>query len=79
MITQKFPLPNEKNSLQPDDTFAGPTLFILGGRSRYAEPSDHDLIRQHFPAAKIEVIADSGHNPHMDKREDFVAAVSRTE
>lgn len=69
----------EKNSLQPDDTFAGPTLFILGGRSRYAEPSDHDLIRQHFPAAKIEVIADSGHNPHMDKREDFVAAVSRTE
>ncbi|MBL9217327.1 MAG: alpha/beta fold hydrolase [Opitutaceae bacterium] len=69
----------EKNSLQPADKFAGPTLFILGGRSRYAEPSDHDLIRRHFPAAKIEVIADSGHNPHMDQREDFVAAVSRTE
>jgi esterase len=65
----------EKNSLQPTDQFAGPTLFILGGRSRYAEPSDHDLIRRHFPAAKIEVIADSGHNPHMDKREEFVRAV----
>ncbi len=65
----------EQNSLQPADRFVGPTLFILGGRSRYAEPRDHDLIRQHFPAAQIEVITDSGHNPHMDKREDFVRLV----
>lgn len=62
----------EQNSLIPEDCFAGPTTFILGGRSRYAEDSDHDLIRRHFPAAKIEVIAGSGHNPHMDKREEFV-------
>lgn len=65
----------EKNSLRSDDRFDGPTLFILGGRSRYAEERDHDLIRQHFPAARIEVIADSGHNPHMDKREEFVRLV----
>jgi pimeloyl-ACP methyl ester carboxylesterase len=65
----------EKNSLGPDDRFTGPTLFILGGRSRYAEPRDHDLIRRHFPAARIEVIPDSGHNPHMDKREVFVRLV----
>lgn len=65
----------EKNSLTMADTFAGPTLFILGGRSRYAEVGDHDLIRRHFPAAKIEVIADSGHNPHMDAREAFVRLV----
>ena len=65
----------EKSGLNPGDRFAGPTLFILGGRSRYAEPTDHDLMRRHFPAAKIEVIADSGHNPHMDKREDFVRLV----
>ncbi len=77
-LTDALPL-MEKNSLQPGDKFVGPTLFILGGRSRYAETRDHDLIRQYFPAAKIEVIADSGHNPHMDKREDFVAVVSRTE
>jgi len=62
----------ERNSLAPDDRFTGPTLFILGGRSRYAEPRDSDLIRRHFSAAKVEVIADSGHNPHMDKRGDFV-------
>ena len=65
----------EKNSLDPGDRFAGPTLFILGGRSRYAEASDHDLIRRHFPAARIEVIADSGHNPHMDMRDEFVRLV----
>ncbi len=68
----------EKNSLRPDDRFAGPTLFVLGGRSRYAESSDHDLIRRHFPAAKIAVIADSGHNPHMDQREEFVRVVCET-
>lgn len=73
-LTEALPV-MEKNSLKPGDIFAGPTLFILGGRSRYAEPRDHDLIRQHFPAAKIETIADSGHNPHMDKREDFVRLV----
>lgn len=62
----------EKNSLLPGDKFAGSTLFILGGRSRYAEERDYELIRRQFSAAKVEVIADSGHNPHMDQREEFV-------
>ena len=66
----------EKSSLPPDDRFTGPTLFVLGGRSHYAEDSDHELIRKHFPAARIEVIADSGHNPHMDHREEFVRLVT---
>jgi esterase len=65
----------EKNSLAPEDCFTGPALFILGGRSRYAEAGDHDLIRKYFPAARIEIIADSGHNPHMDQREEFVRLV----
>ncbi len=65
----------EKTPLTPADRYAGPTLFIVGGRSRYVEPRDHAAIRQYFPAAKIEVIADSGHNPHMDRREEFVRLV----
>lgn len=65
----------EKNCLRPGDQFAGPVLFVLGGRSRYAEPGDHALIQRHFPAARIEVIAGSGHNPHMDSREEFVRLV----
>ncbi|WP_069962929.1 alpha/beta fold hydrolase [Lacunisphaera limnophila] len=68
----------EKNCLTAADRYAGPTLFVLGGRSRYAEPGDHAIIRHHFPAAQIEVIADSGHNPHMDAREEFVRLVSGT-
>jgi esterase len=39
-------------------------------------PGDHALIRKHFPAARIEVIAGSGHNPHMDHREEFVRLVA---
>lgn len=68
----------EKNCLQPDDRYPGPSLFVLGGRSRYAEPSDHGLIRNHFPAARIEVIAESGHNPHMDQREEFVKLLTES-
>ena len=71
VLTEALPV-LEKNGLRPEDRFDGPTLFVLGGRSRYAETGDHVLMRRHFPAAQIEVIADSGHNPHMDQREAFV-------
>jgi esterase len=71
VLTETLPA-MEKNSLDANDRFAGPTLFVLGGRSRYAEAGDHDLIRKHFPAVHIEVMADSGHNPHMDQRAEFV-------
>jgi esterase len=74
VLTEALPV-MEKNCLRPDDRYVGPTLFILGGRSRYAEAGDHVLMRTHFPAAQIEVIVDSGHNPHMDAREGFVARV----
>ena len=65
----------EKSPLTIEDRYAGPTLFIVGGRSRDVESGDHATIRAHFPAAKIEVVADSGHNPHMDRREEFVRLV----
>jgi pimeloyl-ACP methyl ester carboxylesterase len=76
VLTASLPV-MEKNSLQASDRFAGPTLFVLGGRSRYAESGDHALIKKHFPAGQIEVIADSGHNPHMDQREEFVKLVTK--
>ena len=65
----------EANSLAPTDRFAGPTLFIAGGRSRYVEAVDHAAIRRHFPAARIEVVPAAGHNPHIEAREAFVALV----
>ena len=57
------------------DRFAGLVRFIAGGKSTYIEPVDHATIRAHFPAAEIRTIAESGHNPHMETREAFVAAV----
>ena len=65
----------EKSPLTSADHYGGPTLFIVGGKSRYVEAADHAAIKQHFPAVRIEVIADSGHNPHMDRREEFVKLV----
>ncbi len=65
----------ERNSLGPDERFAGPVQFIAGGRSQYIQPADHAAIRRHFPAATIAVIPESGHNPHMEAREQFVALV----
>ncbi|MBL9214535.1 MAG: alpha/beta fold hydrolase [Opitutaceae bacterium] len=65
----------ERSSLEPGDRHAGPALFIAGGRSQYVQPPDHAGIRRHFPAARIAVIADSGHNPHLDRREEFVRLV----
>lgn len=64
----------ERNPLGPDDRFDGPVKFITGGRSNYVEPADHAAIRAHFPQAKIEAVADTGHNPHMEARAAFVAA-----
>jgi pimeloyl-ACP methyl ester carboxylesterase len=65
----------EKDPLVPGDRYAGPVLFVVGGRSNYVRAVDHAAIRRHFPAARIETIADSGHNPHMDRREEFVRLV----
>lgn len=65
----------EGNSLTEDDRFSGDARFILGGRSRYVVPADHEGIRRHFPAARIETLAEAGHNPHMEQREAFVRTV----
>ncbi len=67
----------ERNSLAPADRYDGPALFISGGRSAYVTPADHAAILRHFPRATFEVIADAGHNPHMESREEFVRALLR--
>lgn len=64
----------EKNPLAGAEHFSGPTNFITGARSRYVLPDDHPAIHRFFPAAKIETIPDSGHNPHMEQRPRFVRA-----
>jgi esterase len=65
----------EKNPLRPEDRFTGPTSFVAGEKSNYIEPEDHQEIRRHYPAATIRILPNCGHNPHMEAREAFVAAV----
>ena len=65
----------EKNPLREEDRFEGPTKFIVGEKSNYIDDADQAVIRRHFPAAEIRVVQGAGHNPHMETREAFVAAV----
>ncbi len=62
--------------LAEDETWAGPAVFALGGKSRFVKSEDHATILKHFPKAKIEVSPDAGHNLHMEAREAFVAVVT---
>ena len=68
----------EKSPLHATDRYEGPVRIIAGGKSNYVEPSDHRAIQAHFSAAVITVLAGSGHNPHMEVREAFVAAVLKS-
>jgi pimeloyl-ACP methyl ester carboxylesterase len=74
VLTKALPV-LERNSLGEHDQFPGPALFITGERSNYVSVGDRELVRKHFPAATFTIVPESGHNPHMEKREAFVRAV----
>lgn len=65
----------EANPLRENDRFSGPTLLIKGGRSRYIDESDFARFQTYFPNATRTTIETSGHNPHMETRAAFAAAV----
>jgi len=65
----------EKNHLTANDRFDGSAQFIFGGKSKYVSTEDHQLVSPHFPHAEIEIIAEAGHNPHMETRETFVKLI----
>jgi pimeloyl-ACP methyl ester carboxylesterase len=65
-----------RNPLGPGDVYPGPALFVAGGKSGYVQPGDGEAIRRHFPEARIEVIPEAGHNPHMEARAAFVRTVA---
>lgn len=63
------------NSLCLGESYAGPVLFILGERSDFFCEGDQETVQKYFPQAEFETIAESGHNPHVEKREAFLQAV----
>ena len=46
--------------------YAGPALFVAGGRSNYVQPEDTPLLKARFPQARLEVILEAGHWVHVD-------------
>lgn len=66
----------EANPLASEDRYAGPVAFVRGGRSHYVREEDVSVITAHFPKARVKTIPGAGHNPHMEARGEFVAAVT---
>ena len=64
-----------RSPLEAADCFAGRTLFIVGGKSSFVRDDDEDAIRRHFPRARIRVLTEAGHYPHVEDRAGFVQAV----
>ena len=58
--------------LESGERYDADTLFLLGSKSDFVSRDDHALIRRHFPAADIRVIDGSGHNPHVEKPDEFL-------
>jgi len=56
--------------------FAGPTLFVRGGRSDYVGDEDFEIARQIFPAAELATIDGAGHWVHAESLEPFLQAVT---
>lgn len=58
-------------SLPSDANFSGDTLFLKGDRSNYIQELDKNLIKSHFPKAKIETITNAGHWLHAEQKDRF--------
>ena len=66
---------NVGEALEADMRYDGPTLFIDGETSSYIKADDIDLIRKHFPQAKVETIANAGHWVQAEQPEAFKDAL----
>ncbi|MGA1619143.1 MAG: alpha/beta fold hydrolase [Pirellulales bacterium] len=64
-------------TLPPGTHYRGPTLFLTGAKSSFVTPEHEPVIRQLFPAARLEQIAAAGHWVHAEQPEAFLAAVRR--
>ncbi|MEY4489346.1 MAG: hypothetical protein RIQ79_1854, partial [Verrucomicrobiota bacterium] len=65
----------ESNPLTEETQFMKPVLILRGGKSRYVTDEDAGKITAYFPFGRVETIEAAGHNPHMETRTEFCAAV----
>jgi pimeloyl-ACP methyl ester carboxylesterase len=57
-------------------SYAGPTLFVTGARSRYVLPEHRPAIHALFPAARFVAIKDAGHWLHAEQPAAFNATAA---
>ncbi|XP_037362720.1 protein ABHD11 isoform X2 [Talpa occidentalis] len=57
------------------ESYPGPTLFLLGGNSQFVRACHHPEIRRLFPRAQMQTVPDAGHWIHADRPQDFMAAI----
>ncbi|XP_066130644.1 sn-1-specific diacylglycerol lipase ABHD11 isoform X2 [Saccopteryx bilineata] len=57
------------------ESYPGPTLFLLGGNSDFVHPSHHAEIKRLFPRAQTQTVPNAGHWIHADRPQDFMAAI----
>ena len=62
-------------TLPAGTVFAGPALFIAGGRSGYLMPAHEPVIRHLFPQARIARLAAAGHWLHAEQPQAFLDLV----
>jgi pimeloyl-ACP methyl ester carboxylesterase len=55
--------------------YEGPVLFIKGERSDYILPEHKAMIRAHFPAARVETVAQAGHWVHSEKADTVLRLI----
>lgn len=57
--------------LPSNSVFSKPTLFLRGSNSNYILDEDFELIKKHFPEAKIETVSNAGHWLHAENPSEF--------
>ena len=69
-------LPRLSGSIDLQNRYPGPALFIKGENSSYWQKDDFSRIQKHFPFARERVIENTGHWPHVENPEGFKREVS---
>lgn len=64
------------SGIGPENAVKGlPTVFIIGGDSRYVEEGDSLIINRLFPGSQIVTIPGAGHWVHVDQPELFLSTL----
>jgi 3-oxoadipate enol-lactonase/4-carboxymuconolactone decarboxylase len=53
-----------------------PTLFMWGDKDAYAPPASGQSLARQMPHARLEIIADAGHMPQLDRPNAVAAAIT---